>query len=84
MGRTLAIASWLAVILAAGVAQADIRLDPPSGPPTPPSEEPSTAPRVEQQGCSSREAMAPEWIFGLAVLGLGAWGLRRHERAHAR
>src|SRR6185503_17439652 len=51
---------------------------PPAPAPEPRPEKPE--PKLEQRGCASREA-APEWLFGLGVLGLGIGGLRR-SRGH--
>lgn len=73
----------LALALGAGFAAADVRIDPddPTFRPTPtktPTESPviQSTP-VQDKGCNAREGMSPEWLFGLCVLGLGAWGLRR-------
>lgn len=81
--RRLIIAAGLVLALV-GVAAADIR-------PTPPSDgsidadnrkltpRPASPPQAEQ-GCASRSAMAPEWVFALTALGLGGVALRRFRR----
>ncbi|MBL8624881.1 MAG: hypothetical protein JNK64_26470 [Myxococcales bacterium] len=81
MGSKLGL-SALAVIVSAGIAGADIRPDPPPPPSKAPSAEP-TSPPTATQGCGARRDMAPEWMFGLGLLGLGAWGLRRTPRRRA-
>ena len=71
-----------ALTVTAGIAHADIRPPAPRPPPKQPSAEP-TAPPVEPQGCGARHALAPEWLFGLGLLALGALGLRRPPRGRA-
>jgi hypothetical protein len=63
--------------LGLGVAAADIRIDPSDLPK--PTEPPRTPPTGKKSGCSARE-MNPEWMFGLVILGLGSYGLRRFGR----
>ena len=62
-----------------GTASADIRIDGDDGPRRDPAWRPP--PAAEKKGCGSKSEMAPEWVFGLTTLGLGAYFLRRRPTA---
>jgi hypothetical protein len=70
-------------VLYASPARADI-IDDRARPRPAPTKPPATSPQPEEQpqgrGCGAQREMAPEWIFGFAALGMGAWGLRRQGR----
>ncbi len=76
-----------AVVLFALVAtaSADVRIDGDDGPRRDPAWRPTRPgpppPRGEDKGCSSKSDMAPEWVFGLAAIGFGAYFLRRKPAA---
>lgn len=66
----------------AGTAHADIRIDPEDRPRPPPAEPAPPIVEVppESKGCAAKSDMAPEWVFGLAAIGFGAYFLRKRPR----